>query len=68
MNDEMIRQLLINNNISAEKLEEYITKAALYDAIVNYCELAEYPQVSEILAFCGERVEKVQKEGEKDEF
>jgi len=42
--------------ISTRNLAEYIRKAALYDAIINYCIIAKYPSADTILEFAGETV------------
>lgn len=40
--------------ISIEKITEYIRKASMYDAIINYTKASKYFSREDILAFAGE--------------
>ncbi len=40
--------------ISIEKIAEYIRKASMYDAIINYTKASMYFSREDILAFAGE--------------
>lgn len=51
-------------SIELRDLTEFIQKAAMYDAIMNYIRTTEYVSKADILAFAGEKEVK-QNEGEK---
>lgn len=52
--------------IEFDDLKEYIGKAALYDAIVNYCRSRKYIDSADILNFAGLGADQAAESGEEE--